>query len=570
KIVMQSRRIVGAEALVRWKPDGETPLPPSVFIPIAEETGIIHDLGQLVLEQICRQIAEWKALGFTIPPIAVNISPLQLNEYNFPNKFLTTLQGFGLPARQIIIEITETAFLHDRQHSTTVLQQLQNSGIAIHLDDFGTGYSSFSYLSDLPLDAVKIDKSFINRCISSEHDDREAAVGPGVLLFPSNAPPADANFMVNWYNTVMSNLESNLKESTILLVDDNRQNLSLLYRILSAQGFRVLIAQDAISAKSIIHEEQPDLILLDVMLPDQSGFDVCNELKQDPRTADIRVLFVSALSEVEDILGGFQAGGVDYITKPFHIDEVLARITTHLTLVHQRKMLEQVNHTKDRLLSIIAHDIRGPIGGFIGASQVIEQGVKNGDMESLLEIGNAIKRSAESTHEMLDDLLAWVRAQENSYKPKPETVQLEEIVDRVIGVFSNALQQKSLEVKKEAVKNAQITADLQMLETILRNLVSNAIKFCNTGDTITVQYSADTVNHYICICDTGIGMDQEQQQKIFRADAGNQRRGTFGESSSGYGILLVKDYIEAHQGRIEVHGSPNEGSCFTICLPKQL
>ncbi|MFW5801786.1 MAG: response regulator [Spirochaeta sp.] len=368
----------------------------------------------------------------------------------------------------------------------------------------------------------------------------------------------------------MSNLESNLKESTILLVDDNRQNLSLLYRILSAQGFRVLIAQDAISAKSIIHEEQPDLILLDVMLPDQSGFDVCNELKQDPRTADIRVLFVSALSEVEDILGGFQAGGVDYITKPFHIDEVLARITTHLTLVHQRKMLEQVNHTKDRLLSIIAHDIRGPIGGFIGASQVIEQGVKNGDMESLLEIGNAIKRSAESTHEMLDDLLAWVRAQENSYKPKPETVQLEEIVDRVIGVFSNALQQKSLEVKKEAVKDAQITADLQMLETILRNLVSNAIKFCNTGDTITVQYSADTVNHYICICDTGIGMDQEQQQKIFRADAGNRRRGTFGESSSGYGILLVKDYIEAHQGRIEVHGSPNEGSCFTICLPKQL
>ncbi|MFW5801785.1 MAG: EAL domain-containing protein, partial [Spirochaeta sp.] len=167
----------GAEALVRWKPDGETPLPPSVFIPIAEETGIIHDLGQLVLEQICRQIAEWKALGFTIPPIAVNISPLQLNEYNFPNKFLNTLQGFGLPARQIIIEITETAFLHDRQHSTTVLQQLQNSGIAIHLDDFGTGYSSFSYLSDLPLDAVKIDKSFINRCISSEHDDREAAVG---------------------------------------------------------------------------------------------------------------------------------------------------------------------------------------------------------------------------------------------------------------------------------------------------------------------------------------------------------------------------------------------------------
>ncbi|WP_169313550.1 putative bifunctional diguanylate cyclase/phosphodiesterase [Spirochaeta africana] len=164
KVMLESRRLIGAEALLRWKPDGATLLPPSVFIPLAEETGIIHQLGQLVLEMVCAQIAAWQNTGYEPPPIAVNVSPLQLGEFEFEAQFLATLRDFGIHPAQIVVEITETAFLHERTHSMQVLQQLQQAGVAIHLDDFGTGYSSFSYLSDLPLDCVKIDKSFLDRC----------------------------------------------------------------------------------------------------------------------------------------------------------------------------------------------------------------------------------------------------------------------------------------------------------------------------------------------------------------------------------------------------------------------
>lgn len=167
KIDLSSLTIIGMEALVRWKPDGAAPVPPSVFIPLSEETAIIHDLGEFVLHSVCQQIAGWKADGINPPPVAVNISPLQLNRFNFADQFLTILDEFNIRSTEVIIEITETAFMHDPKQTLATLYKLQEAGVKIHLDDFGTGYSSFSYLSDLPIDCVKIDKSFLDRCVAS-------------------------------------------------------------------------------------------------------------------------------------------------------------------------------------------------------------------------------------------------------------------------------------------------------------------------------------------------------------------------------------------------------------------
>lgn len=357
------------------------------------------------------------------------------------------------------------------------------------------------------------------------------------------------------------------KTATILIVDDNRANLGLLYRLLVKQGHRVLIARNAATGIEIASGELPDIILLDIMLPDQSGFDLCRDLKKSEITQHIPVLFISALSEIDDKLEGFQAGGVDFITKPFHPDEVRARVSTHLTLIRQRQELESVNQTKNRLLSIIAHDIRGPIAGFQGIASVIDHAVQTEDTHSLSEISDAIDKSATSTLQLLENLLEWARSQETAGDLKRERVELEPLTTEILDIHRGIAEQKSVQLAMENIAGAVMSADRHMLATIIRNLVANAVKFCRAGDSVTVSFYTQQNYSHIAVSDTGIGMDQEHIDTLFTIDKQTKTRGTHGESSSGFGLLLVKEYIDAHSGSITVNSTPGKGSVFTVRLP---
>ncbi len=179
KVDARDQSIIGMEALVRWQIDENTMIPPSTFIPLAEETGIIFEIGELVVRKACKQIQEWQSQGYEPPPVAVNISPIQLLQYEFPAIFLRTLESYNISTDRITVEITETAFLYERKITAQALAELQRAGIKIHLDDFGSGYSSFSYLSDLPLNCLKIDRSFIMHCEPEgemENENAEASM----------------------------------------------------------------------------------------------------------------------------------------------------------------------------------------------------------------------------------------------------------------------------------------------------------------------------------------------------------------------------------------------------------
>jgi two-component system sensor histidine kinase/response regulator len=153
------------------------------------------------------------------------------------------------------------------------------------------------------------------------------------------------------------NLEG-AKGAKVLVVDDDPTNLSVLFNYLAEMGLKVFVAQDGESALEQVDYERPDIILLDILMPNIDGFETCLRLKANPATSDIPVVFMTALSDVEDIIKGFQIGAVDYITKPFHQEEVLARITTHLTLQHQRMKLYELNTMKNKFFSIVAHDMK--------------------------------------------------------------------------------------------------------------------------------------------------------------------------------------------------------------------
>jgi len=157
----------------------------------------------------------------------------------------------------------------------------------------------------------------------------------------------------------------------ILIVDDVPANLKVLGEILKGEGYKVRPVPSGALALQVAEKEMPDLILLDIMMPEMDGYEVCRRMKENPLLREIPIIFISALNETTDIVKALKSGGVDYITKPFKAEEVTARVNAHARLQMQKIELKKLNTTKDKFFSIIAHDLKGSMGGFMGATEVL-------------------------------------------------------------------------------------------------------------------------------------------------------------------------------------------------------
>ncbi|PKP19320.1 MAG: hybrid sensor histidine kinase/response regulator, partial [Bacteroidetes bacterium HGW-Bacteroidetes-22] len=272
----------------------------------------------------------------------------------------------------------------------------------------------------------------------------------------------------------------------ILLVDDNPKNLQILISYLKNFQFHLDISTSGEDAFSSIATSKPDLILLDIMMPDMDGYEVCRRLKADPLTADIPIIFITALAEPENKIKGFQLGGVDYITKPFHKQEVMARIETQLTMIRQRqelldlniklqssnKMLEEANEAKDKLLTIIGHDLRGPIGNINNLLHLIlENQLDGNDRNELLQ---ETILSVQGTYFLLENLLFWAKSQRNEIEFYPEEVNLNELIVETIHSLQSTAVDKNIVVSSHLDDTDTVTGDSNMLAVVIRNLISNA------------------------------------------------------------------------------------------------
>ena len=175
---LESQRVVAAEALVRWQHGREGEIPPSEFIPIAEDSGIIFQIGEWVFETACREFMRWKEMGLSIDAIAINVSSVQFNQEHIVSRFKSITEKVGIDPQAVEIEITERYIMEHTQQNQTILEELRSIGFRISVDDFGTGYSSMSYLKTLPLDTIKIDKSFID---DIPHDKNDVAISKAIL-----------------------------------------------------------------------------------------------------------------------------------------------------------------------------------------------------------------------------------------------------------------------------------------------------------------------------------------------------------------------------------------------------
>ncbi|HPE87206.1 MAG: hybrid sensor histidine kinase/response regulator [Bacteroidales bacterium] len=366
-------------------------------------------------------------------------------------------------------------------------------------------------------------------------------------------------------------------KATLLLVDDNTKNLQLLGSVLHENGYQVALAKDGSTALNSVKKVKPDLILLDVMMPDMDGFEVCRRLKEEEETAHIPVIFVTAKTDVDEIVKGFNSGGVDYITKPFNREELLVRIKTQLdlkaslkTIEKQTQELKEANALKDKVFSVIAHDLRGALGSVREFANMMTDNRIQLSGEELQEFFVALKEQADTTFELLENLLWWSRCQRKVISPSPEQFDIRESVDNVQKSLSYLINKKNIVLKTEVSPGIYVVADLQHFNVVMKNLIHNAIKFSPQGGKIEIVAIPKENLVDIEVIDYGVGIKPEDMLCLFDPNTHFSTYGTEGEKGSGLGLQVCHDLLSYSGGKIIAKSEKSKGSVFTVTLPNEL
>jgi len=361
----------------------------------------------------------------------------------------------------------------------------------------------------------------------------------------------------------------------ILIVDDVPANLLILSTILKRDGYKVRPVPNGPLALLAAEKEEPNLILLDIMMPEMDGFEVCRRLKESLKLADIPVIFISALSDSTDIVKALASGGVDYISKPFKAEEVLARVKTHLqlhqqsiVLRQQSKELQELIVTKDKFFSIISHDLRGPMGGLMAMTELMADESTEFSPEEQKELILDLSKSARNIFNLLENLLEWALIQQGNIVFKPEHIDLTELVNECTKTLHDSIQKKNIHLDVDLAADLKVYIDANMVQSVIRNFVSNAIKFTPEGGRIAISAGfTENKNLVIVVKDSGIGMNHSIKSDLFQLNKNTGRPGTDGEQSTGLGLILCKEFIEKHGGEVWVESEEGLGSSFYFTIP---
>ena len=371
------------------------------------------------------------------------------------------------------------------------------------------------------------------------------------------------------------NMEINPSEYKILIVDDVMSNVLLLKVLLTNEKFASATASNGRQALAQVEKENPDLVLLDVMMPDMSGFEVAQHLKSNPNTADIPIIFLTALNSTADIVKGFQVGANDFISKPFNKEELIIRVTHQISLVAAKRLIlsktEELQRTiagRDKLYSVIAHDLRSPMGSI---KMVLNMLILNlpsekigAEMYELLTMAN---QTTEDVFSLLDNLLKWTKSQIGKLNVVYQDVDLVEVTDGVIEIFSMVASLKKIRIHEMKPEKMMVNADIDMLKTVVRNLLSNAIKFSKENSEVLVKMEEVDGMAVVSVQDYGCGISEEGQKKLLHTDTHFSTFGTNNEEGSGLGLLLCKDFVVKNGGKLWFTSKEGEGSIFSFSIP---
>lgn len=378
-------------------------------------------------------------------------------------------------------------------------------------------------------------------------------------------------------------------QNNILIVDDILDNLDLLSRILTRRGYLVRSVETGIAAIEIAQSGWADLILLDINMPEIDGYEVCRRLKEDARTDNIPIVFLSALDEVLDKVTAFSVGGVDYITKPFQIKEVVARVKTHLQLRNLQKSLEievasrtrdlamalqeakAANSSKNIFFSQITHELRTPMNAVLGFVQLMQRDKQlSSEQQEYLQI---INHSGEHLMALINDVLEVSKIEAGRLTLERHNFDLFRLLKNLEEMWRLKTNAQNLQfgIKQGDFVPRYIQTDQQKLQQVLINLLANAVKFTKAGQvTLKVDYNPQKPSQInFAVTDTGHGIAQAELDLLFspfvQTEAGRKSK-----SGTGLGLSICHEYIELMGGQIKVCSEVNRGSTFSFSIPIEL
>jgi signal transduction histidine kinase len=361
--------------------------------------------------------------------------------------------------------------------------------------------------------------------------------------------------------------------ANVLIVDDTVENLRLLTSILGEQGYEVRSVTSGRQALQAVERDPPDLILLDINMPEMNGYEVCAWLKERDDLKDIPVIFLTALGEVTDKVKAFEVGGIDYVTKPFQIEEVQARVKTHIALRRSRlelarsfARLERLEKLRDDLVHMVVHDMRSPLTVLVGHLDLLRDTLLGKLGKDSADDLQAAAHAARLINRMANDLLDVSRLEEDKLPLRWAEHDVASIAEDVVQALGQLERERAIELALPV--REKIACDGDLVRRTLENLVGNAIKHTPAGETIRVSLSLDETQARLTVEDRGPGIPLEARERIFDKfeTIATRRAGKY--HSSGLGLAFCKLAVAAHGGSIGVLPAEPRGSVFWFTLPK--
>ncbi len=359
----------------------------------------------------------------------------------------------------------------------------------------------------------------------------------------------------------------------ILVVDDQPANIQLLGNVLGRHGYEIIPASDGPTALKRLALRPPDLILLDLLMPEMDGCEVCRRVRANPEWMDIPVIFLSAADDKDFIVRALEAGGVDYITKPFNHGELVTRVRTQLALKSAHDQLKELAEDKDELLGILTHDLINHLVGMQLSADILYQRLTKRDDQEQAKLCGNIRESSAQLLDFVKEFLA-NSAAEHGFALKLEAIDLSEAAAAAVEDYREAAIRKRLEITTSFPGEEMMAlADRRTLRQVLDNLLSNALKFSPTDRRIEVAVRPAGNSVECVIQDQGPGFTPEDRKRMFRRYGRLSARPTANEPSTGLGLSIVKKLVQNLQGELLCASTPGQGATFIVRLrrppPKQ-
>lgn len=350
--------------------------------------------------------------------------------------------------------------------------------------------------------------------------------------------------------------------NSVLVVDDSPEQIRFVSELLRPEGCKIYAASSCKDAFEILKKHMPNLILLDIVMPEMDGFTFCKKIKQDERLKDIPVIFATAYHDLDNLNKGFEAGGCDYVVKPFIKEELLERVKVRIRLSQKRIELQKAYAEMDTFCYTLSHDIRAPLYVIKQLSELLTKEIKEHNYHEIVNICDMIAEKASRTAAMAEGLHKFSKALYETMNY--EKVNMDHLFSEVYQELVLLEESRKIEFQKESLP--EIYGDMVLLRLVVLNVLSNALKFTAGKEEARIHVYArqqqDAVAY--CVQDNGIGFEEKYASELF----GVFRR-LHGEEFSGDGIGLatVKRIVDRHHGTVELYSKPQEGACIKVILP---